>query len=148
MELSKLIENEDGVEAAVSAFHQHLPPEVPFPTSSSEDGDHPNPLQWFFTQIGKLCCLPCCSQTFLQQLIQHCCIDLCCFIHIYFVFISQFFFICICLGSHSFYSWVSCIVSNKEKKVKPYQSRFIFTSCIRKLRVLYVFLYMYDLTTI
>ncbi|KAM7507903.1 hypothetical protein LguiA_018356 [Lonicera macranthoides] len=59
MELSKLIENEDGVEAAVSAFHQHLPPEVPFPTSSSEDGNHPNPLQWFFTQIGKLCCLPC-----------------------------------------------------------------------------------------
>ncbi|GAV66125.1 UDPGT domain-containing protein/Glyco_transf_28 domain-containing protein [Cephalotus follicularis] len=59
MELAKLIENEDGVAAAVDAFHRHLPPELPISTVSSEDDDHPNPLQWFFLQIGKLCCLPC-----------------------------------------------------------------------------------------
>ncbi|OMP03860.1 UDP-glucuronosyl/UDP-glucosyltransferase [Corchorus capsularis] len=59
MELAKLIENEDGVAAAVDAFHRHLPPEIPLPTASSEENDRPNPLQWFFLQIGKLCCLPC-----------------------------------------------------------------------------------------
>ncbi|XP_061969572.1 sterol 3-beta-glucosyltransferase UGT80B1-like [Populus nigra] len=59
MELAKLIENEDGVAAAVDAFHRHLPPELPLPTSSSEDNDQPNPLQWFFIQIEKWCCLPC-----------------------------------------------------------------------------------------
>jgi sterol 3beta-glucosyltransferase len=59
MELAKLIENEDGVAAAVDAFHRHLPPELPLPTSSSEDNDQPNPLQWLFFQIEKWCCLPC-----------------------------------------------------------------------------------------
>ncbi|XVF37196.1 hypothetical protein REPUB_Repub19eG0125200 [Reevesia pubescens] len=59
MELAKWIENEDGVAAAVDAFHRHLPPEVPLPIAPSEESDHPNPLQWFFLQIGKLCCLPC-----------------------------------------------------------------------------------------
>ncbi|KAK8580171.1 hypothetical protein V6N13_143296 [Hibiscus sabdariffa] len=61
MELAKLIENEDGVAAAVDAFHRHLPPELPLPTALVEvvGDDHPNPLQWFFLQIGKLCCLPC-----------------------------------------------------------------------------------------
>ncbi|XVE55141.1 hypothetical protein DITRI_Ditri03aG0136700 [Diplodiscus trichospermus] len=59
MELAKLIENEDGVAAAVDAFHRHLPPEVPLPTPPSKENDHPNPIQWFFLQIGKLCCLPC-----------------------------------------------------------------------------------------
>ncbi|GMI82989.1 TRANSPARENT TESTA 15, transparent testa glabrous 15 [Hibiscus trionum] len=59
MELAKLIENEDGVAAAVDAFHRHLPPELPLPTATLEGNDHPNPLQWFFLQIGKLCCLPC-----------------------------------------------------------------------------------------
>uniref|UniRef100_A0A5B7ACA7 Putative sterol 3-beta-glucosyltransferase UGT80B1 isoform X1 n=1 Tax=Davidia involucrata TaxID=16924 RepID=A0A5B7ACA7_DAVIN len=59
MELAKLIENEDGVAAAVDAFHRHLPPELPLPTASSEEDESPNPLQWFFIQIGKLCCLPC-----------------------------------------------------------------------------------------
>ncbi|XWS15274.1 hypothetical protein CRYUN_Cryun35bG0081300 [Craigia yunnanensis] len=56
---AKLIENEDGVAAAVDAFHQHLPPELPLPTAPSEENDHPNPFQWFFPQIGKLCSLPC-----------------------------------------------------------------------------------------
>ena len=59
MELAKLIENEDGVAAAVDAFHRHLPPELPLPTAPSEENNHPNPLQWFFLLIGKLCCLPC-----------------------------------------------------------------------------------------
>ncbi|XWS23549.1 hypothetical protein CRYUN_Cryun28dG0024400 [Craigia yunnanensis] len=59
MELTKLIENEDGVAAAVDAFHRHLPPELPLPTTPSEKNDHPNPFQWFFLQIGKLYCLPC-----------------------------------------------------------------------------------------
>ncbi|XP_021284049.1 sterol 3-beta-glucosyltransferase UGT80B1 isoform X2 [Herrania umbratica] len=59
MELAKLIENEDGVAAAVDAFHRHLPSELPLPTAPSEENDHPNALQWFFLQIGRLCCLPC-----------------------------------------------------------------------------------------
>ncbi|KAJ6735967.1 STEROL 3-BETA-GLUCOSYLTRANSFERASE [Salix viminalis] len=59
MELAKLIENDDGVGAAVDAFHRHLPPELPLPTSSSEDNDQPNPLQWFFIQIEKWCCPSC-----------------------------------------------------------------------------------------
>ncbi|KAA8537907.1 hypothetical protein F0562_027513 [Nyssa sinensis] len=59
MELAKLIENEDGVAAAVDAFHRHLPPELPLPTTFSEEDECPNLLQWLFIQIGKLCCLPC-----------------------------------------------------------------------------------------
>lgn len=59
MELAKLIENEDGVAAAVDAFHRHLPSELPMPTTSFEEDEKLNPLQWFFLQIGKLCCLPC-----------------------------------------------------------------------------------------
>lgn len=59
MELAKLLENEDGVAAAVDAFHRHLPPKVPLPTESTEEDDHPNPLQWLFIQIGRFCCLPC-----------------------------------------------------------------------------------------
>ncbi|KAA8546575.1 hypothetical protein F0562_002686 [Nyssa sinensis] len=59
MELAKLIENEDGVAAAVDAFHRHLPPELPLPTASSEEDESPNPLQWLFIQIGKLCCRAC-----------------------------------------------------------------------------------------
>ncbi|KAL7262849.1 hypothetical protein ACSBR1_001083 [Camellia fascicularis] len=59
MEVAKLIENEDGVVAAVDAFHRHLPPEIPLPRSFLQDNDHPNPLQWLFIQVGKLCLLPC-----------------------------------------------------------------------------------------
>ncbi|KAK4859282.1 hypothetical protein QYF36_002738 [Acer negundo] len=59
MELAKLIENEDGVAAAVDAFHQHLPAELPLPTATPDRDDDPNPLQWFFIQIGRWCCQPC-----------------------------------------------------------------------------------------
>lgn len=59
MELATLIENEDGVAASVDAFHRHLPSELPLPNSSLGEDEQPNPLQWFFLQIGKLCCLPC-----------------------------------------------------------------------------------------
>ena len=55
MELAKLIENEDGVAAAVNAFHRHLPAELPLPTASSDEEDRPNTLQWFFIQIEKCC---------------------------------------------------------------------------------------------
>lgn len=58
MEIAKLLENEDGVAAAVDAFHRHLPSELPLPTAKEND-DHPNPLQWMFIQIGRLCSLPC-----------------------------------------------------------------------------------------
>ncbi|KAM5562270.1 sterol 3-beta-glucosyltransferase UGT80B1 [Rosa sericea] len=59
LEIAKLIENEDGVAAAVDAFHRQLPPELPLPTASSEEGELANPLQWLFLQIEKWCCLPC-----------------------------------------------------------------------------------------
>ncbi|XP_027365172.1 sterol 3-beta-glucosyltransferase UGT80B1-like [Abrus precatorius] len=58
MEIAKLIENEDGVAAAVDAFHRHLPDELPLPTPSAAEDDHLNPLQWFFLQLAK-CCAPC-----------------------------------------------------------------------------------------
>uniref|UniRef100_A0A1J3DLL6 sterol 3beta-glucosyltransferase n=1 Tax=Noccaea caerulescens TaxID=107243 RepID=A0A1J3DLL6_NOCCA len=62
MELAKILENEDGVAAAVDAFHRHLPPELPLTESLPENkdvDDRPDLLQWFFIQIGKKCCLPC-----------------------------------------------------------------------------------------
>ncbi|GLU16516.1 hypothetical protein SLE2022_329470 [Rubroshorea leprosula] len=59
MELAKLIQNEDGVAAAVDAFHRHLPSELPLPTAPAEEVDHPNLLQWFFAQIGEWCCTVC-----------------------------------------------------------------------------------------
>ncbi|KAK7343742.1 hypothetical protein VNO77_12745 [Canavalia gladiata] len=58
MEIAKLIENEDGVAAAVDAFHRHLPDELPLPTPSPAEEDQLNPLQWFFLQVAK-CCAPC-----------------------------------------------------------------------------------------
>ena len=60
MEIAKLIENEDGVAAAVDAFHRHLPDELPLPTPPpvAED-EHPSSLQWFLGQLGKWCCAPC-----------------------------------------------------------------------------------------
>ncbi|TKY46033.1 Sterol 3-beta-glucosyltransferase UGT80B1 [Spatholobus suberectus] len=59
MEIAKSIENEDGVTAAVDAFHRNLPPELPLTTPSPAVEDHANPLQWFFLQLAKLCSLPC-----------------------------------------------------------------------------------------
>ncbi|TKY46065.1 Sterol 3-beta-glucosyltransferase UGT80B1 [Spatholobus suberectus] len=59
MEIAKSIENEDGVTAAVDAFHRNLRPELPLPTPSPAVEDHANPLQWFFIQLAKLCSLPC-----------------------------------------------------------------------------------------
>lgn len=60
MELAKFIENEDGVAAAVDAFHRHLPAELPLPTTTPEiEEDQPNPIQWFFGQIGRWCCQIC-----------------------------------------------------------------------------------------
>ncbi|XP_075485145.1 sterol 3-beta-glucosyltransferase UGT80B1-like isoform X4 [Primulina tabacum] len=60
MELAQHIQNEDGVGAAVDAFHRHLPPELPMPSPPhSEKDETPSPLQWIFIQIGRLCCLPC-----------------------------------------------------------------------------------------
>ncbi|KAG8378097.1 hypothetical protein BUALT_Bualt08G0102800 [Buddleja alternifolia] len=60
MELAVCIENEDGVAAAVDAFHRHLPTELPLatPPAPAED-DRPNPVQWLFIQIGRLCSRPC-----------------------------------------------------------------------------------------
>ncbi|CAK9134696.1 unnamed protein product [Ilex paraguariensis] len=67
VKFAKLIENEDGVGNAVDTFHRHLPPELPLPAPSSVADDYPNPMQWLFIQIGKLCCLPCGSMVgFLQ----------------------------------------------------------------------------------
>ena len=64
MELAKLIENEDGVASAVDAFHRHLPHERPIPPASpeqkeSENDEYSNPIQWFFSLIGKFCCRVC-----------------------------------------------------------------------------------------
>ncbi|XP_062019257.1 sterol 3-beta-glucosyltransferase UGT80B1 isoform X1 [Rosa rugosa] len=56
LEIAKLIENEDGVAAAVDAFHRQLPHELPLPTASSEEDEPANPLQWLFLQIEKWCC--------------------------------------------------------------------------------------------
>lgn len=60
MEIAQLIENEDGVTAAVDAFHRHLPDELPVPFASSVEKDCPNLVQWFFVQIGTICCHVCC----------------------------------------------------------------------------------------
>ncbi|GMP79831.1 hypothetical protein CsSME_00035193 [Camellia sinensis var. sinensis] len=44
MEIAKLIENEDGVAAAVDAFHRHLPSELPLPSC----------LAWLFLRLGNI----------------------------------------------------------------------------------------------
>ncbi|KAK7279819.1 hypothetical protein RJT34_24877 [Clitoria ternatea] len=60
MEIAKLIENENGVAAAVDAFHRHLPDELPLPTPLPvEEEEHSNPLQWFFVHLARWCCAPC-----------------------------------------------------------------------------------------
>lgn len=59
LDIAKLIENEDGVAAAVDAFHRHLPSELPVPSATSEEDEPPNLMQWLFIQMGKLCYLSC-----------------------------------------------------------------------------------------
>ncbi|XP_028757275.1 sterol 3-beta-glucosyltransferase UGT80B1 [Neltuma alba] len=60
VEIAKLIENEDGVGAAVDAFHRHLPPDLPLPSPSPPvEKDQPFPLQWLFLQVANLCSVPC-----------------------------------------------------------------------------------------
>ncbi|KAK9110509.1 hypothetical protein Sjap_018569 [Stephania japonica] len=62
MELAKKIENEDGVAAAVDAFHLHLPSELPplsVKDTTVEDDKPSNPIDWFFWVIGRWCCPPC-----------------------------------------------------------------------------------------
>lgn len=59
MEIAQLIENEDGAAAAVDAFHRHLPDELPVPPASSVQNVGPNLIQWFFVQMGTLCCQVC-----------------------------------------------------------------------------------------
>ncbi|KAJ8762107.1 hypothetical protein K2173_007195 [Erythroxylum novogranatense] len=59
MELARLIENEDGVVAAVDAFHRHLPAELPLPNVSPVEDENRNPVDVFFTQLGKWCCFAC-----------------------------------------------------------------------------------------
>ncbi|XP_022133743.1 sterol 3-beta-glucosyltransferase UGT80B1 isoform X1 [Momordica charantia] len=59
MEIAELIQSEDGVVAAVDAFHHHLPPELPIPPPSIEEQELASPLQWVLLQIEKWCCLPC-----------------------------------------------------------------------------------------
>ncbi|KAL1533468.1 sterol 3beta-glucosyltransferase [Salvia divinorum] len=63
MKVAARIRKEDGVGAAVDAFHRHLPAEVPLPPPSPppEKDDSPNPLQWVFTKIGRICCWACAS---------------------------------------------------------------------------------------
>ncbi|KAL5069713.1 hypothetical protein RYX36_020600 [Vicia faba] len=59
MEVAKLIENEDGVAAAVDAFHRQLPDELPLPAPSPIEEDQLSHLDWFFNQLAKWCCVPC-----------------------------------------------------------------------------------------
>ncbi|KAL5714918.1 sterol 3beta-glucosyltransferase [Ranunculus cassubicifolius] len=58
-ELAKKIENEDGVAAAVDAFHRHLPQEMPETSAVITEEDPPDPFQWLFQMMEKWCCLPC-----------------------------------------------------------------------------------------
>ncbi|WOL18783.1 sterol 3-beta-glucosyltransferase UGT80B1 isoform X2 [Canna indica] len=56
-ELATQIENENGVAAAVDAFHKHLPPVSPIPSAS--DDEPWNPFEWLLQFFEKWCCLPC-----------------------------------------------------------------------------------------
>ncbi|PNX54500.1 UDP-sugar-dependent glycosyltransferase 52-like protein, partial [Trifolium pratense] len=59
MEVANLIENEDGIAAAVDAFHRQLPDELPLPTPSHAEEDNLSPIQWFFNQLAKWCSVAC-----------------------------------------------------------------------------------------
>ncbi|KAG6527271.1 hypothetical protein ZIOFF_009368 [Zingiber officinale] len=56
MELAKQIQNEDGVTAAVNAFHKNLPPEIPITNGTDEEPR--NPIQWLVQFLEKYFCLP------------------------------------------------------------------------------------------
>lgn len=56
MELAKQIQNEDGVTAAVNAFHKNLPPEIPITNSTDEEPR--NPIQCLVQYLEKFFCLP------------------------------------------------------------------------------------------
>ncbi|XP_074280293.1 sterol 3-beta-glucosyltransferase UGT80B1-like isoform X2 [Silene latifolia] len=66
MEIAELIAVENGVQAAVDAFHQNLSREPPLRPAFLKEDSHPNspkpnpnPIQWLFIQIGTLCCHVC-----------------------------------------------------------------------------------------
>lgn len=58
MELGKQVEDEDGVEGAVNAFHRHLPTKLPLKSPPSNPDQLPHPFQWLLTLAEKWCCLP------------------------------------------------------------------------------------------
>ncbi|KAL8030781.1 hypothetical protein ABFX02_14G308300 [Erythranthe guttata] len=53
MELGQLIQREDGVGAAVEAFHRHLETDISSPKPSLKKVDPSNPVHWLFTQVGR-----------------------------------------------------------------------------------------------
>lgn len=55
-EVARLIRNEDGVGAAVDAFHRRLPPVLPIPTAPILLDEPPSPFQWLLDIVGKWCC--------------------------------------------------------------------------------------------
>ncbi|KAJ4799432.1 Sterol 3-beta-glucosyltransferase [Rhynchospora pubera] len=59
MELAREIENEEGVANAVSAFHRHLPDELPPAPPETPDLEPPNPFEWLCQTLERWCCLPC-----------------------------------------------------------------------------------------
>lgn len=56
MEVANLIENEDGVAAAVGAYHCLC--KLPLPNPSSVEEEYLSPLQWFSNQLAQWCCVP------------------------------------------------------------------------------------------
>ncbi|MQL89812.1 hypothetical protein Taro_022391, partial [Colocasia esculenta] len=56
MELAMLIENEDGVGAAMDAFHRHLPSEIPIPHTTLDEQQ--DAFQWILSFLKKWCCFP------------------------------------------------------------------------------------------
>jgi sterol 3beta-glucosyltransferase len=57
MELAIAIGNEDGVAAAVDAFHRHLPSELPLATPAHVEEERIDFFQWFSRALEK-CCSP------------------------------------------------------------------------------------------
>ncbi|XP_078441527.1 sterol 3-beta-glucosyltransferase UGT80B1-like isoform X2 [Wolffia australiana] len=57
-EFSELIAEEDGVGAAMEAFHRHLPPQMPIPQATDDGDEHAIGLCSFLAQVRRWCCLP------------------------------------------------------------------------------------------